>query len=196
MKIKTISDPFFHCIIDEFYTQPEENLIWQELDFLNKNEKLLPPHMTGDLAGSSPNKKGVWLHGVYQNQMISSIFSINKQKISKLIKILPKEHNFHYFSNINSHKIMLSYYENQSLYLPHRDMYVLSSVTTFWKTPKKFNGGKLTFNIHNYCPKMNHNTMILFPSCEMHSVSEISMEDNDGVNGRYSINQFFSVLDT
>lgn len=195
MKIKNISNPFFHCIISEFYNKDEEKLIWQELDFLNKNKKLLPPHMTGDSSGSSPNKKGAWLNHVYKNQMISNIFSINKQKISTLKKILPKKYNFEYFTNINSHKIMLSYYENQSLYLPHRDLFVLSSVTTFWKTPKKFNGGELTFNDHNYCPKMKHNTMIIFPSCELHSVSEISMEDNDGINGRYSINQFFSILD-
>jgi len=27
------------------------------------------------------------------------------------------------------------------------------------------------------------------------AVSEISMENNDGINGRYTINQFFSIFD-
>ena len=37
--------------------------------------------------------------------------------------------------------------------------------------------------------------MILFPSYEDHGVSEIFMENNDGINGRYTINQFYGIIE-
>lgn len=192
MRVENKSEPFFHSIVYDYYTQDEQNLIWQELNFLNKNGKLLPPTETGD-QNSAPNKLGVFLDRLYKNNRnFSNILNVNR-KIFK-IKNLLYDNPFSRHLNIVDYDLtMISYYEDQSYYLPHHDSYTISAVTTFWKTPKLFSGGELKFTNYNYVPEMGHNTMILFPSYEIHEVSEIVMENNDGVNGRYTINQFFAI---
>lgn len=191
MLIKNLSKPFHHTIIYDFYSKEEEEIVWKELEFLNKPGKLFSPKNTGD-PRSSPNKTGIFLHQVYENLNFSDIFLIHR-KIYKLKNCI-KENIFHEYFYVKSlyDVIMISYYENKSYYEFHRDDAILSAVTTFWKTPKKFTGGKLTFPDYNYTPKMNHNTLILFPSFVLHEVTEIKMKNDDKINGRYTINQFFA----
>lgn len=192
MRIENLSEPFYHTIIYDYYNSEEEKLIWQELEFLNKKGKLLPPLVTGD-PNASPNKVGVFLNQLYRDKKnFSNILNVNK-KIHKIKNLLSENIFTNYLNIVDYETTMISYYEDESYYLAHHDCYVLSSVTTFWKTPKQFSGGNLIFTKHRYCPKMDHNTMILFPSYEIHEVSDISMEVNDGVNGRYTINQFYAI---
>jgi hypothetical protein len=194
VRIENLSEPFYHTIIYDYYNSEEEKLIWQELEFLNKEGKLLPPLVTGD-PNASPNKVGVFLNTLYKdNENFSNILNVNK-KIYKIKNLLSENIFTNYLKIVDYETTMISYYEDESYYLEHHDCYVLSSVTTFWKTPKQFSGGNLIFTKHGYCPKMDHNTMILFPSYEIHEVSEISMEENDGINGRYTINQFYAISD-
>lgn len=192
MLIKNKLKPFPHSIVYDFYNKDEEKLIWKELEFLNKPEKMSPPLETGD-PNASPNKSGMFIHDSYSNISFSNIFTIN-QKIFRLKPLLESNIFSNYLSVANTSEIMISYYEDKSYYEMHKDSYMLSSVITFWKKPKKFTGGNLTFNDYEYQPKMNHNTMILFPSYQNHSVSEIVMKNNDGINGRYTINHFFKVI--
>lgn len=193
MRIENLSEPFFHSIVYDYYTIEEQNLIWQELNFLNKMGKLLPPTETGD-PNSSPNKVGVFLDRLYNNKKFSNILTLNR-KIYKIKNLLYENPFSRYLNSVDSDFTMVSYYENASYYLRHHDSYTLSSVTTFWKTPKMFSGGQLIFSNYDYAPIMDHNTMILFPSYESHEVSEITMDDNDGVNGRYTLNQFFGIVE-
>ena len=194
MRIENLSEPFFHSIIHEVYTKEEQKLIWQELDFLNKMGKLLPPTETGD-PNSSPNKLGVFLDRLYKNnKKFSNILNVNR-KIYKIKHLLSENIFSRYLDVVDYDLTMVSYYGDGSYYLPHHDSYILSAVTTFWKTPKMFSGGELSFAEYKYTPKMEHNTMILFPSFEMHEVSEIFMENNDGINGRYTINQFYGIIE-
>jgi Rps23 Pro-64 3,4-dihydroxylase Tpa1-like proline 4-hydroxylase len=194
MRIENLSEPFFHSIVYDFYNPEEEKLIWQELEFLNKLGKLLPPSETGD-ANSSPNKVGVFLDRLYKNnENFSNILTVNR-KIFKIKHLLSKNPFSRYLTIIDKDLTMVSYYEDESYYLPHHDSYILSSVTTFWRKPKMFSGGQLGFVEYNYFPEMDHNTMILFPSYERHEVSEIQMEENDGINGRYTINQFYTIIE-
>lgn len=193
MRVENLSEPFFHSIVYDFYNQEEEKLIWQELNFLNKLGKLLPPTETGD-PNSSPNKVGVFLDRLYKNHRnFSNILNVNR-KIFKIKNLLYENPFSRYLPLVDEDLTMISYYEDGSYYLPHHDSYIISSVTTFWKRPKMFSGGKLTFVEYDYIPEMDHNTMILFPSYEEHEVSEIEMESNDGINGRYTINQFFNIV--
>jgi hypothetical protein len=48
MKVLTIREPFWHTIIEDYYTPEEEILIWQEIEFLSADGKLLPPERTED----------------------------------------------------------------------------------------------------------------------------------------------------
>lgn len=189
MRVENLSEPFFHSIVYDYYNSEEEKLIWQELEFLNKPGKLLPPIETGD-PNSSPNKVGVFLDRLYAKKNFSNILNVNR-KIFKIKNLLYENPFSRYLNIIDYDLTMISYYEDGSYYLPHHDSYTISSVTTFWKTPKMFSGGELTFTRYKYKPEMPHNTMILFPSYELHEVSEVFMENNDGINGRYTINQFY-----
>lgn len=192
MKIENYKNPFYHTIITDFYNKEEENLIWEELEFLNKPGKLLGPESTGDPL-SSPNKKGIFLDDLFSlRKEISNILTINN-KIFDYIHLMEDNPFCKYFNIYDKHKTLLSYYTNGAYYDTHFDCCTISSVLTFWKTPKQFSGGELIFTDYNYIPNMDHNTMIIFPSFEFHSVTEIEMGNDDTLNGRYSINQFFSV---
>lgn len=192
MIIKNRIKPFHHTIIYDYYTKEEEDLVWKELEFLNKPGKLLGPKLTGD-PNSSPNKIGGFLPDLYENLNFSNIFTIN-QKIYKIKNSIAANIFSGHFNNPNlASDIMISYYENKSYYKEHHDESILSAVLTFWKMPKKFIGGNLRFPKYQYTPKMKHNTLILFPSFVRHEVTEVHMENDDGINGRYTINQFFYV---
>ena len=191
MKIISLFEPFFHNIIHDFYDSEEQSLIWEELEFLNKPGKLLPPDETGDPL-SSPNKKAVFLDSLYSHRQFSNILSLNR----KIFKILPylKDNPFSEYIRVSdTDHTMVSYYEDGSYYKSHHDYYVISTTTTFWKEPKKFTGGELKFTEFDYTPEMFHNSIIIFPSYLKHEVTPLKLDDNDGVNGRYSINQFFSI---
>ena len=192
MDVFNLSNPFHHTIIHNFYNDEEQKLIWEELDFLNKPNKLLSPDKTADPFASS-NKKSIFLDVLYnQNRQISNILTVNRKIFS--ITNLMKENIFsNYFRIVNRDFTMISYYEDGAFYAPHDDLFVLSSVTTFWKEPKNFDGGELRFVDSNYTPEMYHNTMVIFPSFVNHEVTPICMKNNDGTNGRYTINQFYTI---
>jgi hypothetical protein len=191
MNIINYKKPFYHTIIEDFYTDSEQELIWQEIDFLNQPNKLMTPSHTGDAGAASLNKLGIFLDDLYLNfRQFSNILTLN-QKIFHLSEHFKDNPFAKYLDICNKDLTMLSYYGNNSFYNIHHDDFVISAITTFWKTPKQFTGGNLTFDEYDYIPKMNHNTMILFPSFELHSVSKINMID-DGISGRYTINQFFT----
>lgn len=191
MEIYNFSEPFKHTIIYNFYTRKEQDLIWEELEFLNKPGKLLSPDKTSDPL-SSKNKKGIFLDNLYKQREISNILTLNR-KIFNLSNALKSNDYCKYIEVSNIDYTMISYYENESYYLPHHDKSIITSVTTFWRMPKMFDGGDLKFPESNYIPKMDHNTMIIFPSHIKHEVTPVIMNENDGIHGRYTINQFFLI---
>lgn len=191
MKIYNYKEPFYHSIIYDYYDENEQNLIWQEIDFLNQPGKLLTPDKTGD-ENASPNKVGIFLDDIYHHnefRKLSNILTLNR-KIFFILDLL-KENIFSNYLSISNHDLtLLSYYGNNAYYNSHYDNFIVSSVNTFWRTPKEFQGGNLMFDHYNYTPNLDHNSMIIFPSFEWHSVSPVIMKPSSN-NGRYSINQFF-----
>jgi hypothetical protein len=193
MNLSNLSHPFYHTIIHNFYDDEEQKLIWEELEFLNKPNKLLSPDRTGDLSASF-NKRSIFLEELYTyNRQVSNILTVNK-KIFNIIDLM-KENIFSNYLGINNrYQTMISYYEDKAYYSCHHDSFTMSSVTTFWKEPKKFSGGDLRFVDFDYTPEMYHNSMIIFPSFVNHEVTPVCMENNDGINGRYTINQFYTII--
>lgn len=191
MEIYNFDEPFKHTIIHNYYNNKEQSLIWEELEFLNKPGKLLSREKTADPL-SSENKRGIFLDDLYSRREISNILRLNR-KIFNLSEALKYNEYCKYIEFSNIDYTMISYYEDKSFYLSHHDKATVSSVTTFWKMPKMFDGGDLKFTESNYIPKMNHNTMIIFPSYVKHEVTPVVMKDNDGIHGRYTINQFFTI---
>ena len=195
MIVENLSEPFWHTIVHDFYTPEEEKLIWQELNYLDlPNKPLLESFETEDCG--SINRSRVFLNSLYRYRNFSKILEINRKIFSTEFTDLIKSNPFsNYLLHSNFDNTLLSYYKNKSSYPLHIDESVISTVITFWRNPKKFIGGNLTFGEYYYTPKMNHNSLILFPSFIKHAVSETIIDDENEIagNSRYSISSFYAI---
>jgi Rps23 Pro-64 3,4-dihydroxylase Tpa1-like proline 4-hydroxylase len=63
----------------------------------------------------------------------------------------------------------------------------------FFREPKQFTGGGLTFTEPNYKINLKHNRMVMFPSYMMHEVEPVKFDKQpkDMGYGRYTITHFF-----
>jgi hypothetical protein len=191
MEILNLSEPFPHIIIHDFYNYEELDLIWEEFKFLNKPGKMDPPELTGDPL-ASPNKRSIFLDFAYADRKYSNILSVNR-KIFNVVDKFDQNLIYRYLELCDHDHTMISYYEDGAYYAKHHDIYVISSITVFWEEPKMFSGGDLYFSEFEYTPKMNNNTMVIFPSFYIHEVTPVKLEDCNEKRGRYSINQFYSI---
>ena len=69
-----------------------------------------------------------------------------------------------------------------------------TALVWFYKEPKRFTGGDLTFTQSQQTVECKHNRMILFPSYYLHAVDEVSMEykyRGKGL-GRYCLTHFYN----
>lgn len=195
MKILQHKEPFYHTIIHDLYTDEEVKAIWIEINFLHSHGKMVN-HSTliNKDSGVCGSKISLPLDDVYRKyRSVSNILTVNR-KIFNIWEQLQDNPFARYLPIINNDSTLLSYYSNKSLFIKHYDTLTLSCITTFWKEPKAFEGGRLQFSNYKYYPDMRPNTMLLFPSFEHHEVSELIMDENDKDNmGRYTINQFMSI---
>jgi hypothetical protein len=188
------------AIIDNFYSNEELKLIYQELFFLNNElSKMYPPSMTGgaqeDNGEYLKNNIGISLDCAYSDRNISNILTLNRKLFHPdFIKSLEQSHIFfRYLRESNSDKTKVHYFGNGSYYKNHRDGFVLTALSWFYKKPKKFLGGDLI--IENIKIDCIENRMVIFPSILDHEVLIVKMkeEDEDQKNGRYCITQFIKI---
>jgi hypothetical protein len=188
------------AIIDNFYSNEELKLIYQELFFLNNElSKMYPPSMTGgaqeDNGEYLKNNIGISLDCAYSDRNISNILTLNRKLFHPdFIKSLEQSHIFfRYLRESNSDKTKVHYFGNGSYYKNHRDGFVLTALSWFYKKPKKFLGGDLI--IENIKIDCIENRMVIFPSILDHEVLVVKMkeEDEDQKNGRYCITQFIKI---
>lgn len=193
MFIQNLCEPFYHTIINDFYTNDELKQIWQELDFITPN--LLPPVDTHSHVASTL-KKGIFLHDLYKNIQFSNIFKLNRKLFSLSIEQSSKQNPFlNYIPHKNADSTLINYYTNKSFYSEHQDDSILTAVTALWKEPKSFEGGDLIFPKHNnYSSNLKNNSVIIFPGFIDHEVSSLSMDNNNIGFGRYSITQFITIM--
>ena len=158
------------------------------------------PHLTGsgmrETGELKKNNKGIFLSEVFNEPNCSSMWRCSR----KIFNGDTIEYSELHLSNrsilsTNSSSILYSYYENSDYYESHRDDSVVTVLYWFFKEPKKFYGGNLTFDDTGEVIEVTNNTMIMFPSWAHHSVSEVSMSD---VNlnkklGRYCVTQFLNI---
>lgn len=198
--VKKILEPFPHLIIENIYDDEELELIWEELKFLNKPGKMLPPNLYGaaPLPGTgkfATKARALELDKVYNNKMFSNILQVNgkvSKKYSREYASLSPHHVKFLKSNIDFTKIR--YYNNGEDYKPHSDdIYDVISCTYFHKEPKKFEGGELFFPEYNYEVTCKNNMCIIFPPYFAHGVRKIIMENNNLEFGRYCITQFYGI---
>ena len=81
--IRALKDPFPHLIVENMYNEKELELIWEELYFLTKPNKLLTTDKFGaayDGVGNYVTKShAVELDTIYLNRNISNIISLNRK---------------------------------------------------------------------------------------------------------------------
>lgn len=198
MIIHKIREPFPHLIIEDFYSQDELKLIWQELDFLTSANKLIPANLDGSTKNS--NALSLSLDNVYKDLRYSNIHFLNQKILSPEIKdaFLSLNEFFGHISMINNMFIKLKYYENGHNYHKHTDKARFTAINYLYKEPKKFEGGDLYFNDHNYKVELKNNMFILFMGCLPHSVTPIQLNENAYItgNGKYSITNFLNTDET
>ncbi len=183
MRIHNLNAPFPHTIIYDYYSPRESSLILQEL-------QSLVPVMTDKKATGDPRSDGMLglqLDWHYKDDRSkSNILQYNRQIFDITDKFADNKF-MKYLDMCNEDLTQANYYPDGSEYKDHADHAVISAVSTFWEDPKTFSGGKLFFPEYDYSPYMENNTVILFPSFELHQVQKVQG------NGRFSLNQFFFI---
>jgi Rps23 Pro-64 3,4-dihydroxylase Tpa1-like proline 4-hydroxylase len=191
-------------VIDNFYDNAACQKIWQELEFLNYDKKL---EKDSSKTGSATHKlesgevvalrknKSVFLDDVYAKREFSNILNENRKLFfpDVVLPLIKYHYFFNYFMELNYDSTLLNYYENSDFYKSHRDVAVITAITWFYKTPKKFLGGDLILE-NELKIECGNNRTVIMPSCINHAVEPIYMEEQhlEQGFGRYSISQFLS----
>jgi Rps23 Pro-64 3,4-dihydroxylase Tpa1-like proline 4-hydroxylase len=198
MVIHKIKEPFPHLIIEDFYSEDELKLIWQELDFLTSANKLIPANLDGSTLLS--NALSVSLDNIYKDLRYSNINLINKKILSPEIThaFLSLNELFGHITMVNTINTKIKYYENGHNYHKHRDVARFTGINYLYKEPKKFEGGDLYFDNYGYKVELKNNMFILFIGCLWHSVTSIILNENAYItgNGKYSITSFLDKDET
>ena len=192
------TDPFPHLIFHNFYDDEELKLIWQELDFYTKPNKLFDVEDYNGVVGYT-QAKALQLDLIYPTKyrILSNILQVTRKVFDKQI-LEP-------FSDIsdccsqakycNWDVTKVRYYHNNDEYKPHTDNYFqFLAFSYFYREPKKFSGGNLIFPKYDYEFTCDHNSLIMMPSWVEHGVGKVKIEDSDYYDGfgRYAITHFFS----
>jgi predicted 2-oxoglutarate/Fe(II)-dependent dioxygenase YbiX len=192
-------EPEIHYLkVENYFTDGELDLIWKELDHLNRPGIFEDPAATGASMSNETGEirkrnAGVFIKDVYQKPKYSAI----QQSLQKLFAGYTHQYALKHYTNqgvmqTNSSNHLISYYENSDHYLPHRDEAVATALHWLWKEPKKFEGGEFTFTETDETIPLTNNTMIIFPSYAEHAVSPVIMDPEDCGKGlgRYCLSTF------
>ena len=196
IEVNITTTPFPHAIFRNFYDNHELGLIWEELNFYTKPNKLLDVEEYAGVVGST-NARAIILDDVYDNnRSISNILTVNRKIFN--------EETLEIFSNIsdccslardcNWDVTKVRYYHHGEYYKPHIDKAMpFLAFSYFHKQPKRFTGGELVFPKYDYSFDCDDNSLIIFPGWVEHGVNEVSIQNSDYYDGygRYAITSFF-----
>ena len=188
--------PFPHLIIKNFYNENELKLIWEELNFYTKPDKLLEAKDFGGIVDAT-NSHAIVLDDVYKiNRKLSNILTVTRKIFnSGILDVFSNIHDCCCIakeSNWDCTKVR--YYHNGEYYEPHTDKSMqFLAFYYIHKEPKKFTGGEVYFPKYNYEYGCDANSIIIFPGWVEHGVKEIKIEDSEYYDGwgRYAITNFF-----
>jgi hypothetical protein len=201
--MKVISSFNNYLVIDDFFNEEELKRIWLELDFLTREDMMVPPEYSNgarDPITRTLLKKNsvIFLDDIYQKRETSNILNnfekIYSEEVSDIIDDLPNE--FKYFRFIGHDRTFISYYENSDYYKTHVDHAILTCLYWCNKLPQSFEGGNLTLGDERTEIEYKNNRLVIFPSHSPHSVDPIKMIKNDtsfSTFGRYCITKFLFV---
>ena len=204
--------PFPHLILKDFYNEEELELIWEELKFYIKPNKLLGAKDYKGVVGST-NAKAISLDTVYVDyspstpkspaslsanyRYLSNILTVNRKLFTS--GVLKTYADIHHCCNValrsSQDFTKVRYYHDGEYYKPHVDaMMNTLAFSYFHKEPKAFSGGELYFPYYNYEFPCDNNTFIIFPAWVEHGVREVKIKDSDYFDGfgRYAITSFLA----
>ena len=196
INVRVTESPFPHAIFNNFYNETELSLIWEELNFYTKPNKLFDVEDYNGVVGYT-NAKALQLDLVYPTKYrtLSNILQVTRKVFDKQV-LEP-------FSNLsdccsqakycNWDATKVRYYHNNDQYKPHIDMlWNFLAFSYFYREPKRFSGGNLLFPKYDYEYPCDNNSLIILPSYVEHGVQEVKIDNSDYFDGmgRYAITHF------
>ena len=190
-------EPFPHLIFSNFYNEQELDLIWEELNFYTKPNKLFDAKDFGGIVDRT-NSHAIALDGVYSQKYrrLSNILTVNRKLFEPdvLNSFAKIDDCCEIATECNYDVTKIRYYHDKEYYKPHIDSaFHFLAFSYFYKEPKKFSGGEIIFPKYDYKYSCDNNSMIIFPGWVEHGVKEVSIDNSDYYDGqgRYCISNFF-----
>ena len=195
-KIVLHTEPFHYIEVRNLWSAEERTEMFEEMLFLEKHSLLQSPEHSASatyIDGTyKKNNRSSFIDEICRDRESSKILRYNRE----LFGVLDSEETQKswFFNGIHrtTDSTLVSYYEDATWYRPHRDKTIMTAVSWFFKEPKKFKGGDITFTDYNLTFEVTNDLTILFPSNIRHEVSEVSI-DNKYVGkqyGRFTLSQF------
>jgi hypothetical protein len=201
MEIEYIELPIPHIIVRNVFNKTDVDRIWTELNFLTHPHKLLPPDKSRSAVANGKilkNNHGVFLQHIYGAPDISDIYRALRNVFTKqfIEDVSSRNIIFEWLKQLNHESVLVSYYEDNDSYLPHKDNSVYTVLVNMFKEPKAFKGGDLTLGTDGYTIPLENNRMIIFPSWAIHGVTPVKFSvpnrEFSGL-GRYTISNFLYI---
>jgi Rps23 Pro-64 3,4-dihydroxylase Tpa1-like proline 4-hydroxylase len=191
MKYAFYTQPVAFCIIYDYYTEDEVEIVHDELETLEKYLGL--PVETGTafnvLGKPKKENRGLFLDTHYRDKEQSAILTLNKKLFSP--EVLHEVKNGHWFfrylDDAQDYTTLVSLYKQGGYYHSHVDKSFLTAIYYTWKEPKTFEGGDICFG--DFRVPVENNCLVIFPSNTEHKVTKVTQG-----SGRYAITQFINLV--
>ena len=191
------TEPFPHLVFHNFYNDEELDLIWEELNFYTKPNKLFDVEDYLGVVGFT-KAKAIALDSVFtgKTRVLSNILTVSRKVFdNQILQPFSEIHDCCSLAKSSNYDVTkVRYYHNGDYYKPHTDTFFeFLAFSYFYKEPKKFTGGQLYFPKYDYEISCDNNSIIIFPGWVEHGVREVKIEDSDYYDGwgRYAITSFF-----
>lgn len=187
--------------IDNFFSEEELFGIWKEIDFAHDNQWFSSGDL-GEQIKAGANKtldEFVARKGFCFNDRYDISRSITYKAVSRIFsegvtcKFAELSFACRSVLSTKNSQLLCTLYTNGDFYKAHTDMF--NTTVLFWlaREPGSFKGGDLKLPEISETIKFSHNTMIMFPSQAIHSVTKVAMDpDKPKKLGRYCLSFFLN----